>query len=43
MDEIREQYTEQMLEMSKKVKEEPAPDPSTIYDFTYSGQKGRYW
>lgn len=43
MDEIRERYTSQMLEMTQKVKEEPMPDPSTIYDHTYCGQKGRYW
>jgi 2-oxoisovalerate dehydrogenase E1 component alpha subunit len=43
MDELREKYNTEMLEMSKKVVEEPMPDPSTIYDFTYCGQKGRYW
>jgi 2-oxoisovalerate dehydrogenase E1 component alpha subunit len=40
---VRETYTQQMLEMSQKVKEEPMPDPASIYDFTYCGQKGRYW
>jgi TPP-dependent pyruvate/acetoin dehydrogenase alpha subunit len=43
MDELREQYNQQFMEMSKKVKEEPMPDPSTIYDHTYFGQKGKYW
>ena len=43
IDEIRERYTAEMLEMSKKVKEEPMPDGSTIYDHVYFGQKGRYW
>lgn len=43
MDEIRERYNAEMLEMAKRVKEEPMPDPSTIYDYTYCGQKGRYW
>ncbi|MGZ3689414.1 MAG: thiamine pyrophosphate-dependent dehydrogenase E1 component subunit alpha, partial [Bdellovibrionota bacterium] len=43
MDEIRENYNQQMLALSQKVKEEPMPDPSTIYDYVYTGQKGRYW
>lgn len=43
MDQIRERYNQEMLEMSQKVKQEPMPDPSTIYDHTYQGQKGRYW
>lgn len=43
MDEMRERYTAEMLEMAKKVKEEPMPDPATIYDHIYYGQKGRYW
>lgn len=36
-------YTQSFREMAKKVKEEPMPDPSTIYDHVYHGQKGRYW
>lgn len=40
---LRERYTAEMLDMSKRVKDEPMPDPSTIYDYTYCGQKGRYW
>lgn len=43
MDALREKYTAEMLEMSQRVKEEPLPDPSTIYDYTYCGQKGKYW
>jgi 2-oxoisovalerate dehydrogenase E1 component alpha subunit len=43
MDEIREKYNQQMLELAQQVKQEPMPDASTIYDNTYFGQKGRYW
>jgi TPP-dependent pyruvate/acetoin dehydrogenase alpha subunit len=43
MQELEERYTQEMLEMSQKVREEALPDPSTIYDHTYYGQKGRYW
>jgi 2-oxoisovalerate dehydrogenase E1 component alpha subunit len=43
MDKLREDYTAEMLEMSKKVKDEPMPDPSSIYDYVYWQQKGRYW
>jgi 2-oxoisovalerate dehydrogenase E1 component alpha subunit len=43
MDELREKYNAEMLEMAKRVREEPLPDPSTIYDHVYCGQKGRYW
>ena len=43
MDEIREAYNQQMLEISQKVKLEPLPDASTIYDHIYLGQKGKYW
>ena len=43
MDQIREKYNAEMLELSQKVKNEPMPDPATIYDFTYCGQKGRYF
>jgi 2-oxoisovalerate dehydrogenase E1 component alpha subunit len=43
MSDLREEYNAQMMEMAKRVKEEPMPDPSTIYDYTYYGQKGRYW
>ena len=43
MDEIREKYTAEMLDMSKRVKDEPMPDPSTMYDHTFKGQKGKYF
>jgi 2-oxoisovalerate dehydrogenase E1 component alpha subunit len=43
MQELEDRYTQEMLEMSQKVREEALPDPSTIYDHTYYGQKGRYW
>ena len=43
MDQIRENYVAQMLELSQQVKKEPMPDPSTIYDHVYADQKGRYW
>jgi 2-oxoisovalerate dehydrogenase E1 component alpha subunit len=43
MDEIREAYNQQMLEISQQVKQEALPDPSTIYDHIYLGQKGKYW
>jgi 2-oxoisovalerate dehydrogenase E1 component alpha subunit len=43
MDELREKYTEEMRVIAAQVKEEPMPDPSTIYDHTYAGQKGKYW
>ena len=43
MDQLREAYNAEMLELSQQVKQEPMPDPSTIYDHTYFGQKGRYW
>jgi len=43
MDELRERYNQEMLEIAQRVKQEPLPDPSTIYDFVYAGQKGKYW
>jgi len=43
MDQLREKYNLEMLELAQKVKQEPMPDPSTIYDHVYYGQKGRYW
>lgn len=43
MDALREKYTAEFLEMAKKVKEEPMPDGSTIYDHTFKGQKGKYF
>jgi len=43
IDEIHQKYTDQMRQMAKEVKQEPMPDASTIYDYTYHNQKGRYW
>ncbi len=43
MDQVRETYNAEMLELSQRVKQEPLPDASTIYDHVYLGQKGRYW
>lgn len=43
MDQIRENYNSEMLALSQQVKQEPMPDPSSIYDYVYCGQKGRYW
>jgi 2-oxoisovalerate dehydrogenase E1 component alpha subunit len=43
MDEIREAYNQEMLELAQQVKQEPFPDASTIYDHVYAGQKGKYW
>lgn len=43
MKELRDRYTEELLQMYLQVKEEQLPDASTIYDHTYYGQKGRYF
>ncbi len=43
VDALREKYTAEFLEMAKRVKEEPMPDGSTIYDHTFKGQKGKYF
>ena len=43
MDQVREHYDAEMLDMAKKVKHEPMPDPASIYDYTYANQKGKYW
>ncbi|MCC7440842.1 MAG: thiamine pyrophosphate-dependent dehydrogenase E1 component subunit alpha [Bdellovibrionales bacterium] len=43
MDEIRERYEVEMREKAAKVKTEPMPDPSSIYDFTYYKQRGKYF
>ncbi len=43
IDEIRENYTKTFLEMAKKVKEEPKPEGSSIYDYVYHNQRGKYW
>lgn len=41
MSTLREQMGEEMLQWSQAVKQEPQPDPGTVYDFVYFGQKGR--
>lgn len=43
MTEIREKLNQEMLELAQKVKQEPMPDPASIYDYVYCNQKGRYW
>jgi 2-oxoisovalerate dehydrogenase E1 component alpha subunit len=43
MTKMRQDLTEQYLEMSQQVKQEPLPSPETLYDFVYKDQKGRYW
>ncbi|MGK5087511.1 thiamine pyrophosphate-dependent enzyme, partial [Bdellovibrionota bacterium FG-2] len=40
---IREDFETEFLALSQSVRTEPAPDPSSIYDYTYAGQKGRVW
>lgn len=42
-DEMRNSYVEQFRKTAQQVKEEPMPDPESIYDHVYCGQKGRYW
>jgi 2-oxoisovalerate dehydrogenase E1 component alpha subunit len=34
---IREKWTEAIAEMARRVRDEPQPDPSTLFDHTYSG------
>jgi len=41
--EIQEHYYNQVLALAKKVKDDPQPDPASIYDFTYFGQRGKYF
>jgi len=43
IEQLHEKYDKQMFEFYKQVKAEPMPDPTTIYDYTYCGQKGRYF
>lgn len=40
---LREKYEVEFREMAEKVKNEAQPDPSSIYDYTYHQQKGKYW
>jgi 2-oxoisovalerate dehydrogenase E1 component alpha subunit len=34
-----DQYNEEMLELVKKVREEPQPDPKSIWNYIYCGEK----
>lgn len=46
IDEIYEQYNEEFLKLAQSVRNEPQPDPNSIWDHVYCGQtgkKGRYW
>lgn len=43
MDEMREKIYQKYQDMANRVKKEPMPDPSSIYDYTYKDQKGRYF
>ncbi len=46
IDALYEKYNELMLSYARQAKEEPQPDPKSIWDFIYCGQKGktgRYW
>lgn len=36
MEEMRTKYTAELLEASKKVREEPQPDPKTIWDYVFA-------
>lgn len=43
MTEVKKKYEEEFLAIAKEVREEPLPDGSTIYDYVYWNQKGKYW
>jgi 2-oxoisovalerate dehydrogenase E1 component alpha subunit len=36
MDQMREQYTQQLGEAAKRIREEPAPSPDSIYDYVFA-------
>ena len=36
MDALREKYTNELAEASRRVKDEPAPDPGSIYDYVFA-------
>ncbi len=40
---LRETYEKEFRLLADQVKNEPQPDPSSIYDFCYWQQKGKYW
>jgi len=39
MDEMRAKYTQELLEASKRVREEPQPDPASIWDHVFAPEK----
>jgi 2-oxoisovalerate dehydrogenase E1 component alpha subunit len=41
MDDLRARYTQELLDASKRVREEPQPDGSTIYDHVFADADGR--
>jgi len=43
MDQLREKYNLEMQQMANEVRKEPMPDPSTIWDHTFCGQKGKFY
>lgn len=38
---VREKYTEELAELARQVKEEPFPEPSTIWDHVFHGEPGK--
>jgi len=40
---IRDRYEEEFRLLAEQVKQEPQPDPASIYDFIYWQQTGKYW
>lgn len=40
---INDKHNQILMDIWKRVREEALPDPSTIYDHTFQGQKGKYW
>ena len=38
MDALRERYTQEMVDAVKKLREEPAPDPKSVYDHVFAQQ-----
>lgn len=43
IDATRARYEEEFRVLAEQVKQEPQPDPASIYDFTYWQQTGKYW
>jgi 2-oxoisovalerate dehydrogenase E1 component alpha subunit len=40
MDDMRAKYTQELLEASKRVREEPQPDPESIWEHVFASEKG---